>query len=601
MPPKRKVSTVDGGARKRQTTLTPSLTLSTAAAATIPPQPSAPPASGDGGEDVILRKYYPREISVSRCQAYLSGDLPVPLDVLQSALLFTSSTRSKIHVSSSIIHWFRSDLRINDNRALYQASLKLRAENGDGALVGLYIISPEDFEAHSTSPARIDFILRSLETLKSALSELNIPLCVTTVEKRNEISDKVLELARQWNASHVFANMEYEVDELRRDTALVNRAAEEGVDFCVLHDTCIVPPGKLVTKSSGKQYAVFTPWYRAWLKYVAANREVLMLHPPPAANPPSARKTFYEFFNAKIAGPPAALKKLSKAETDRMKEEFPGGEEAGLERLRDFIEQRITRYKEDRNMPSLNGTSSLSVHFAAGTLSARTAVSKAAEKNKGKLDTGSEGVVSWISEVAWREFYKHVLAGWPFVCMNKPFKPELSSLPWSTSADHFTAWKLGRTGYPLVDAAMRQLNTRKWMHNRLRMVVASFLVKDLHIDWRKGEKYFMKQLIDGDFASNNGGWGWCAGTGVDAMPYFRVFNPTEQGRKWDPKGEFVRTWVEELREVKGGRVWELADAERDRLGYVRQVVDHNEVKGWIAEVVKAAKTEAENGGEKEKL
>ncbi|KAL8690771.1 MAG: hypothetical protein Q9218_003864, partial [Villophora microphyllina] len=264
----------------------------------------------------------------------------------------------------------------------------------------------------------------------------------------------------------------------------------------------------------------------------------------------------------------------------RYKSLWPPGEPEAHARLSKFLHEKASKYKETRNFPAANTTSLLSVHFSSGTLSARTALSRARASNTTqKLDAGNEGLKSWIGELAWRDFYKHVLVHWPYICMNKPFKPEYTNIHWDYNEPLFQKWCQGQTGYPFIDAAMRQLNTMGYMHNRARMGCASFLAKDLLIDWRRGERYFMEHLIDGDFASNNGGWGFSASTGVDPQPYFRIFNPWLQGEKFDPEGEYIRKWVPELANIRSAKAIHDpynrgAEAEARRNGYPRVCVEH---------------------------
>ncbi len=258
---------------------------------------------------------------------------------------------------------------------------------------------------------------------------------------------------------------------------------------------------------------------------------------------------------------------------------WPPGEHEAQVRLAKFCDERIGGYQARRNFPAEGATSNLSVHFASGTLSARTAIRHARDHNNTKkLDGGNQGIQTWISEVAWRDFYKHVLAHWPYVCMNKPFKPEYTNIEWEYNQEHFKAWCEGRTGYPIVDAAMRQLNHCGYMHNRCRMIVGSFLAKHLLLDWRMGERYFMEHLIDGDFASNNGGWGFSASTGVDPQPYFRIFNPLLQSEKFDAEGEYIRRWIPELKCIEGKAIHDpygrgKGDVAKKN-GYPERIVDH---------------------------
>ncbi|RDW82807.1 putative deoxyribodipyrimidine photo-lyase [Coleophoma cylindrospora] len=526
---------------------------------------------------IVLRTYYPHEMSNARARAYNNDELVRPMELLNSALEDTRAQRDKIGVRNAVVHWYKCDLRTKDNKSLHLASQK--AKEKGAPLIAMYIVSPQDFEAHLTAPVRVDFILRTLEVLKADLAKLDIPLYVETIEKRKKIPGRILELLQEWGASHLFANAEYEVDELRREAQMVRDCLDQDIAMDVVPDTCVVAPGEL-TSGTGKQYSVYTPWFRAWVAHIHNNTKLLDLFDAPGKNPSTARTQFPKLFNSPIPDAPNNMK-LSAEERKKFRAMWPPGEEEAHERLKKFADERIGGYSARRNFPADNWTSSLSVHFASGTLSARTAVRTARDHNNTKkLDGGSEGIKTWISEVAWRDFYKHVLVHWPYVCMNKPFKPEYTNITWEYNQQHFQAWCEGRTGYPIVDAAMRQLNYCGWMHNRCRMIVGSFLAKHLLLDWRMGERYFMEHLIDGDFASNNGGWGFSASTGVDPQPYFRIFNPLLQSEKFDLEGEYIRKWVPELKGVEGKAIHEPYARGSGKLaqknGYPERIVDHKE-------------------------
>lgn len=506
MPPKKSAS---NGKRKAEASLPQNGTSSKRSKITSTsddplrqPHSSAQEAEENG---IVLRKYYPHEMNNARALAYNNDELPRPIELLRDALQETAAEREKVKVEDAVVHWYKQDLRTKDNKGLWMASEK--AKEKGVPLICLYIVSPQDFEAHLTAPVRVDFILRNLEVLQQDLAKLDIPLYVETVEKRRNIQSRILELLREWNASHIFANAEYEVDELRREARMVRDFTDKGIAMDVVHDTCVVAPGEL-SSGSGKQYAVYTPWYRTWVAHVHQDNTLLELFDPPAQNPPNARVKLSQLFGCTIPSAPEN-KTLTEEEKKRFRSMWPAGEEEAHERLIKHCNERIKKYDERRNFPAQVGTSSISCHLAAGTLSARTAIRTARDHNNTKkLDGGNSGISTWISEVAWRDFYKHVLAHWPYVCMNKPFKPEYTNITWEYNDEHFKAWCEGKTGYPIVDAAMRQLNHCGWMHNRCRMIVGSFLAKHLLLDWRMGERYFMEHLIDGDFASNNGGWGF---------------------------------------------------------------------------------------------
>jgi deoxyribodipyrimidine photo-lyase len=361
---------------------------------------------------IVLRKFYPHEMSNDRARAYRDNELPRPIEVLVDALSDTNSAREEVKVQGAVVHWFKMDLRVNDNRALRLASEK--AQEAGVPLITMYIVSPQDFEAHLTAPIRVDFTLRTLEVLRKDLDKLDIPLHVETVDDRKTVPRKIGELMEEWGASHLFANMEYEVDELRREAKLVRQLAAEGRSFDVVHDTCVVPPGELQS-GSGNQYAVYTPWYKAWMRHVHGNPELLNLFEPPSKNPSNAREAFSSLFASEIPGEVSG-KTLTPDQKKRAHAYFPAGEHEARDRLHKFCEERIGGYADRRNFPSDTGTSSISVHLASGTISARTCVRTARDRNKTKkLDGGSQGIQTWISEVAWRDFYKHVLVHWPYV------------------------------------------------------------------------------------------------------------------------------------------------------------------------------------------
>lgn len=361
---------------------------------------------------IVLRKYYPPEMSNARAQAYNENTIPRPIEQLEAVLKETASIRKATDVKEAVIHWFKMDLRITDNRALWEASET--AEEANVPLICIYIISPEDFEAHLTAPARVDFMVRTLKVLKQDLAALNIPLYVETVAKRKEIPERIVDFMEEWGAGHLYANIEYEVDELKREAKMVRMCADRGMAMELFHDTCVVPPGALRT-GAGKQYAVYSPWFRAWVAHIHANQELLSTFAPPTKNSPAAREKVAALFDCEIPDIPEN-KRLSEEDAARFHATWPAGEREAVDRLEKFCDEKIGQYSKKRNFPSEAATSSISVHLSAGTLSARMAVRTARDRNKTKkLDAGVEGIQAWISEVAWRDFYKHVLVHWPYI------------------------------------------------------------------------------------------------------------------------------------------------------------------------------------------
>ncbi|KAI9008683.1 deoxyribodipyrimidine photo-lyase [Hyaloraphidium curvatum] len=499
--------------------------------------------------------------------------------------------------SRTVLHWFRVDLRTADNSALHAASERARAL-GDANLVGLYVVSPAEWAKHDIAPVRIDLWMRTLELLKEDLqSKFGVPLVVARAEKRRDVPELVAKLANDLNAAEVTWNIEYEVNELARDAATKKLLEAKGVKVTEKHDQCVVQPGLVRTKES-KIYTVFTPFKNSWIRHVAADTaKTLALSPNPEANRFPFSKSHTTIFDSHFSVPEAsditpelhaelAGSDEAKLRLSRIRSLFPAGEPAAQDRLHaKFLAKHIKQYHVERNLPEHSatpdlfaGSSRLSPYLSCGSLSARQCVAAARTANNGKLEGGSEGIAVWISEIVWRDFYRNILVAFPRVCKNKAFKEETEKVAWSYDEEKFKMWCEGRTGFPIVDAGMRQLKKDGWMHNRLRMIVAMFLTKDLLIDWRLGERYFMKNLIDGDFASNNGGWQWAASTGTDAQPYFRVFNPLLQSQKCDPSGVFIRAYVPELAAMKGKAIHEPDSEARRKAGYPKEMVKHEEAR-----------------------
>ncbi|ORY51765.1 DNA photolyase, FAD-binding/Cryptochrome [Leucosporidium creatinivorum] len=515
---------------------------------------------------------------------------------------------------SVVVYWMRNkDLRLTDNRALAHASGV--AKTHSLPLIVLYVFSPSDYAAHDRSPRRIDFQVRQLRYLSAELAKLDIPLYTIEWSERKSIPSKLLEKLEEWNASALIGNLEYEIDELRRDTEIVqktNKARKGGEGWkgetTFLADFCVVPPGEVLTKQD-KPYSVFSPWYRNWSAKVSANPlDYIDDAGGVEANDKSARNhpVLKPMFEHKV---PEKIKgwSLDAEDQKNMEHLWPVGEGVCEEVMRRFLKTKVRKqaffepplhpgaqdakdpkkdskigeYATGRNNVSLDGTSHISPYLAAGFISPRHVLRLTAELSNNKLPTDKStgnGLATWISEVAWRDFYQHVLCAWPRVSMGRPFNLKYENVVWEHNDEHFQAWKDGRTGFPIVDAAMRALKAQGYMHNRCRMIVAMLFTKQLMLDWHLGERYFMEQLLDGDLGANNGGWQWSASTGCDPQPYFRIFNMTSQSEKSDPDGDYIRYWVPELKSLKGKAIHEpsasMSEKEILKLGYVMPIVDH---------------------------
>ncbi|MCJ1885827.1 deoxyribodipyrimidine photo-lyase [Pseudomonas sp. LA21] len=427
--------------------------------------------------------------------------------------------------------WLRTDLRLRDNTALAAAAER-------GPVIALFLLSPGQWREHDDAACKVDFWLRNLRELHAGLAGLNIPLLVRTADRWSDAPQVIAELCRGHGIEAVHVNEEYGLHEARRDAAVKRELANQGVDLRSYLDQLLFAPGTLLTKGGG-YFQVYSQFRK--LCYERLNRGVPMLQRAPRAQAPLelASDPLPEWIDG------------FESPTEDLRSHWPAGEAEAHERLETFTDERLGGYHERRDFPASDGTSQLSPYLAAGVLSPRQCLYAALASNHGEFETGNSGAVSWINELLWREFYKHILVGFPRVSRHRAFREDTERLNWRYDKQDLEAWQQGRTGFPLIDAAMRQLLATGWMHNRLRMVVAMFLTKNLLIDWREGERWFMRHLIDGDLAANNGGWQWSASTGTDAVPYFRIFNPLSQSERFDPDGRFIRRWLPELAGVEG--------------------------------------------------
>jgi deoxyribodipyrimidine photo-lyase len=423
-----------------------------------------------------------------------------------------------------IIVWFRRDLRLSDNTALANA-----VRDADD-IVPVFIFDEAILSRDDIAAVRIGFMLESLVALSNAVQRLG----GTFVFRTGNPLDELQKLAAESHARAIYFNDDYEPYSKRRDDAVTKAFTQNGLAIKRFKDHVLFSGGEIRTKQ-GTVYTVFTPYKKTWFSQAH-------LIPPPLPSP------------SHLNTPRLASLQIPTATelgyTPITPSPFQKGGESNAKRLLDqLIGEKLFRYAEQRDYPTASGTSGLSPHVKFGTVSVRTIFHAAqAAAREAKTDAARRGVAIFTSELIWRDFYYQILDNFPHVATGS-FKPTYNRLKWRANETHFKAWCDGQTGYPIVDAAMRQLNTTGWMHNRLRMIAASFLTKDLLISWQWGEKYFMQRLIDGDLAANNGGWQWAASTGTDAQPYFRIFNPATQSEKFDPNGTFIKTFVPELRNV----------------------------------------------------
>ncbi|PIJ48769.1 deoxyribodipyrimidine photo-lyase [Erwinia sp. OLTSP20] len=470
--------------------------------------------------------------------------------------------------------WLRNDLRIHDNYALHAAC------RDEGAkVIALFIATPGQWRRHGMAPMQARFLWHSLQDVQASLAEKGIALYQ---ENAVDYTASVTTLAAFCQAhcvDRLFYNYQYEINERDRDVQAERLLYQAGIDVQGFDDSVLFAPGTILT-SSQSMYKVFTPFSTA---VVSKLQQEL----PACVKAPAAR-------------PGAPLQQIPRLQpfdyADQAYDEnmFPAGEQAALRRLRQFCQTALAAYPDQRDIPAQDGTSRLSVYLTLGVLSPRQCLHRVLAESPRALE--GERAFIWLNEIIWREFYRHLLVAWPDLCKHQPFIGWTRHIRWQENAHYLQAWRDGQTGYPIVDAAMRQLKTLGWMHNRLRMISASFLVKDLLLDWREGERHFMHHLIDGDLAANNGGWQWAASTGTDAAPYFRIFNPTTQGERFDPSGDFIRRWLPELKDVPDNAIHqphEWAKKNQQKLAYPSPIVEHKAVRKLTLAAFEAAKNQQE--------
>ncbi len=471
-------------------------------------------------------------------------------------------------LSDPILVWHRRDLRLHDNSALHDAAQR------SCTVIPVFILDPDILNRLDTAPARVWFMLQSLAELQDRYASIGARLIIQKGKPLEILSD----LVRTTQASTVIWNQDVEPYAIQRDRDVTEGLQAIGIEVITHQDMLLHSPDQIYTQS-GDPYSVFTPFWRNWQRRDPS---------PPYPTPRSLQTPPIDSLQL----PTLAELGLS------CDQDLPiAGEEAALNVLDYFCQSLIFDYEEQRNWPGIEGTSRLSPHLRWGTIGIRQVwqATKCIE-DQIRSDEARSSVQTWRQELAWREFYKHVLAHWPRV-ETTSFRSEFDQLVWENRLDYFEAWCEGVTGYPIVDAAMRQLNQTGWMHNRCRMIVASFLTKDLLIDWRWGELYFMQKLVDGDLAANNGGWQWSASVGTDPKP-LRIFNPSTQAARFDPEGEYIRCYLPEIAGLDTRALIEVgtsksalqALAERHQCGYPDPLVDHKQRQQQFKQLYQACRS-----------
>ncbi len=465
---------------------------------------------------------------------------------------------------STAIHWFRRDLRVTDNTAL------LAAAGAAARVVPVYVVSDWKRQHPWTGAVRQEFLSGSLEALAGNLETLGGRLIFRTGGER---ADAVLEaLITETGAEAIFFNRDPDPFGIAMEEKVVAMARRLGVEAMACKDVALHERDELLN-GSGLPYRVYSPYARAWAKL-----EKPAVHPKPDRldTPPE------------IPSEPLPTLAHWDLEPSGTRTVEPG-ERAARKRLERFLENALTGYSAGRNTPAGQASSRLSQDLRWGLLSVREVYHRCRELLEGDLKaTEREGVQKYLGELAWRDFYMQILFHFPEV-LDAEFNPEMRGLPWESieGSEAYARWTRGETGFPIVDAGMRQLLTTGFMHNRVRMIVSMFFTKDLRLPWREGERWFNQHLVDGEIASNNGGWQWCAGTGADAAPYFRIQNPWTQSARHDPQGEYIKTFLPELRDVPVEKLHSPpAPGERLVRGYPAPMVDHGEERERTLEMFK---------------
>ena len=466
--------------------------------------------------------------------------------------------------------WFRNDLRFEDNPALREAfthSKKVHA---------IYIFSNKQHKKHNEANVKIDFVIKNLFLLEKRLAELNVPLTIIESDGFEHDAFLIEKFIEKKSIDKAFWNNQFGEDEATRDNQVEFALNNKNIKVSTFNDQIVYEPGFLKT-GQGFPYSVFTPFKRKWIE----NFEMDFLdieyqyQPREDLNYYSNIRDFD--FNFEI--------------THQVKMDlWPAGEEEAQARVLKFLDKKAIDYSKNRNDPILDGTSRISPYLALGIISSKKCILEALKINNFEFSSGHIGVTKWIDEIVWREFYKNIMFSFPKVSRGQPFQDYSKAIKWRYDENEFTAWKEGNTGFPIVDAAMRQLMHEGWMHNRLRMVVAMFFTKNMLHDWRLGEAYFMQNLIDGDFSSNNGGWQWSSSTGTDAAPYFRIFNPITQSTNFDKNGEFIKKYVPELKDLDKSVIHNPSKEHRKYCNYPEPILDLKESRLRAIEAFKQAKS-----------
>lgn len=444
--------------------------------------------------------------------------------------------------------WLRNDLRWWDNPALYFAST-------EGPIRVVITLTHQQWQQHNESSEKTGLRLALIDTLSSKLATLGIPVDILDAGDFQKVPDALEAFCLKNEIRHLWLNADIPIHERQRDQQVYERLKKHAI-HCHIQNVDLVVPQPVLNQQNAP-YKVFTPFYKQWLSLL--EQQDMTPLPEPVAQGENIKNV--------------SLHSQDKGFRDDL---WPADQEIATQKLWHFCHAKENQYVTNRDYPSLPATSTLSPYLALGALGPRQCLEalRYVCEQEGRFWKES----TWLKELAWRDFYRQLMRHFPHIVKGLPFKRETSTIVWNQNPTHLQAWQEGNTGFPIVDAAMRQLNQTGWMHNRLRMISASFFCKLLFQDWRKGEAYFMSKLIDGEFAANNGGWQWSASTGCDAAPYFRIFNPTRQSQNFDKNGEFIRRFVPELAVLDSSSIHNPSTIQRQECHYPEPIVDYKSAR-----------------------
>lgn len=461
--------------------------------------------------------------------------------------------------------WLRNDLRCVDNPALYYASLEAKSAKEGIAVV--VTPTPTQWADHNESDAKTGLRAGLIKNLAKTLAPLGVPVHFLEADSFNQLPEAITQFCLSHHIKHLWFNRDMPIHEQQRDNEVCEQLTQHQIYTHIQAADIIVPHD--VLSQQGTPFKVFTPFFNRWVAMLSLQDITPLTPPEPQADPlpePALEFTWEKPFREDL---------------------WPADHEMAKQKLWQFCHHKERHYQKGRDYPIEPATSTLSPYLALGALGPRQCLEAIFYTCNQEERRWQDSI--WLKELAWRDFYRQLMMHFPFLSRHQPFKAETNALIWRSNEEEFQAWCEGKTGFPIVDAAMRQLNQTGWMHNRLRMVTASFFTKLMFADWRKGEAYFMNKLIDGEFAANNGGWQWSASTGCDAAPYFRVFNPTRQSQTYDKNGDFIRRFVPELASLDAKSIHDPKPDQRKQCNYPNPIIDYKPARLHAIEAFDALK------------